>query len=178
MKEMKKYPVLKTMSKTVNEHKNSSSNDIKCSVITLSDSRKDLKDDLSGQYIASEISKRYTLESTNIIPDEELDLINLINEKVNKTDVILTTGGTGLTQRDITIECVEKLYDKKINGFGEIFRQISYKEIGAAAILSRASAGIYKKTLIFSMPGSINAVKTALKIIIDELPHFVHHATK
>jgi molybdenum cofactor biosynthesis protein B len=67
---------------------------------------------------------------------------------------------------------------KKLDGFGEIFRSISYNEIGAAALLSRATAGIYKKTLIFSMPGSPNAVKTALGIIIDELPHIVHHVKK
>ena len=93
-------------------------------------------------------------------------------------DVILTTGGTGLDMRDITIETVEGLFDKKIDGFGEIFRHQSYLEIGSGALLSRATAGVYKKSCIFSMPGSPNAVKTASKIIIDELPHIVHHAQK
>ena len=93
-------------------------------------------------------------------------------------DVILTTGGTGLDARDITVETVESLFRKKLEGFGEIFRVKSYEEIGAAALLSRATAGIYKNTVIFSMPGSPNAVKTALSIIIDELPHFVHHVKK
>ena len=71
-----------------------------------------------------------------------------------------------------------KLFDKKIDGFGEIFRHQSYIEIGSGALLSRATAGVYKKCCIFSMPGSPNAVKTALNIIIDELPHIVHHAKK
>ena len=93
-------------------------------------------------------------------------------------DVILTTGGTGLDVRDITVETVESLFEKRLDGFGEIFRAKSYEEIGAAALLSRATAGIYKKTVIFSMPGSPNAVKTAFSIIIDELPHFVHHVKK
>ena len=93
-------------------------------------------------------------------------------------DVILTTGGTGLDTRDITVETVESLFTKKIEGFGELFRAKSYEEIGSAALLSRATAGVYKKTIIFSMPGSPNAVKTALKLIIDELPHFVHHVKK
>ena len=93
-------------------------------------------------------------------------------------DVILTNGGTGLSVRDITVETVEELFDKKIDGFGEIFRHESYLEIGSGALLSRATAGVYKNSCIFSMPGSPNAVKTACKIIIDELPHIVHHAQK
>lgn len=166
-------------SETAHEHQKESSQDINCGIITLSDSRKSKKADLSGQYMANEIEKRYTLESRQLIPDEKDDLINAIEEMVlNDIDVILTTGGTGLDTRDITVETVESLFDKKLDGFGEIFRAKSYEEIGAAALLSRATAGIYKKTIIFSMPGSPNAVKTALNIIIDELPHIVHHVKK
>ena len=97
---------------------------------------------------------------------------------IDGIDVIITNGGTGLDSRDITVETVESLFEKKLDGFGEIFRAVSYEEIGSAALLSRATAGIYKKTLIISMPGSPNAVKTALRIIIDELPHIVHHVKK
>ena len=96
----------------------------------------------------------------------------------NGIDVILTTGGTGLDTRDITVETVESLFEKKIDGFGELFRTKFFEEIGSAALLSRATAGVYKKTIIFSMPGSPNAVKTALNLIIEELPHFVHHLKK
>lgn len=166
-------------SETAKEHQKESSKDISCGIITLSDSRKSKKADLSGKYIAQEIETRYTLNSRKIIPDESEDLINAINEMVDDDiDVILTTGGTGLDARDITVETVESLFRKKLEGFGEIFRVKSYEEIGAAALLSRATAGIYKNTVIFSMPGSPNAVKTALSIIIDELPHFVHHVKK
>jgi molybdenum cofactor biosynthesis protein B len=106
-------------------------------------------------------------------------LINEIEAYVlDGIDVILTTGGTGLDTRDITVETVESLFEKKIDGFGELFRAKSFEEIGSSALLSRATAGIYKKTLIFSMPGSPNAVKTELGIIIDELPHIVHHVKK
>ena len=166
-------------SETAKEHQKESSKDISCGIITLSDSRKSKKADLSGKYIAQEIETRYTLNSRKIIPDESKDLINAINEMVDDDiDVILTTGGTGLDARDITVETVESLFRKKLEGFGEIFRVKSYEEIGAAALLSRATAGIYKNTVIFSMPGSPNAVKTALSIIIDELQHFVHHVKK
>ena len=165
-------------SKTTKEHQDNSSSDISCGIITLSDSRSK-KEDLSGDYIEKEIEKRYNLKSRCIIKDEKDDLLKAIEEMLDEgTDVILTNGGTGLSDRDITVKTVEELFDKKIDGFGEIFRNQSYIEIGSGALLSRATAGVYKKCCIFSMPGSPNAVKTALKIIIDELPHIVHHAQK
>ena len=166
-------------SETSTQHQKESSKDIACGIITLSDSRKSKKADLSGQYMAEEIEARYTLKSREIIPDEKEDLLKTIEKMIDdEVDVILTTGGTGLDSRDITVETVESLFEKRLEGFGEIFRAKSYEEIGAAALLSRATAGIYKKTVIFSMPGSPNAVKTAFSIIIDELPHFVHHVKK
>lgn len=163
-------------SETAKLHQKESSKDITCGLITLSDSRKSEKLDLSGKYIAEEIEARYTLKSRSLIPDEKEDLINTIDTMAEDgIDVILTNGGTGLATRDITVETVESLFEKKIDGFGELFRAKSFEEIGSAALLSRATAGVYKKTIIFSMPGSPNAVKTALDLIIDELPHFVHH---
>lgn len=165
-------------SQSTKEHKHESSNDINCGIITLSDSRS-IKEDLSGNFLENEIKERYNLTSRKIIKDEKDDLIDAIEEMIGEnTDVILTTGGTGISERDITVETVEKLFDKKIDGFGEIFRNQSYIEIGSGALISRATAGVYKKCCIFSMPGSLNAVKTASKIIIDELPHVVHHAKK
>jgi len=166
-------------SETATQHQKQSSDDITCGLITLSDSRKSEKLDLSGKYIAEEIETRYSLKSRKIIPDEKEELINAIENMISEDiDVILTNGGTGLDTRDITVETVESLFEKKIDGFGELFRAKSFEEIGSAALLSRATAGIYKKTIIFSMPGSPNAVKTALSLIIDELPHFVHHVKK
>ncbi|AMD17931.1 molybdopterin adenylyltransferase [Methanobrevibacter sp. YE315] len=166
-------------SESSQQHQKESSKDITCGIITLSDSRKSKKADLSGQYMAEELESRYTLKSRDLIPDEKDELVNSIENMIlEDIDVILTTGGTGLDPRDITVETVESLFEKKLDGFGEMFRAKSYEEIGAAALLSRATAGIYKKTVIFSMPGSPNAVKTALGIIIDELPHFVHHVKK
>lgn len=166
-------------SETAKKHQKESSTDITCGLITLSDSRKSEKLDLSGKYIADEIKSRYELKSKVLIPDEKEDLFNAIENMIDDDiDVILTNGGTGLDTRDITVEAVESLFEKRIDGFGELFRAKSYEEIGSAALLSRATAGIYKKTIIFSMPGSPNAVKTALNLIIDELPHFVHHVKK
>ncbi len=141
-------------SKTTKEHQNESSENITCGIITLSDSR-DINEDLSGDYIEKEIEKRYVLKSRKIIKDEKTYLIDTIEDMIAENiDVILTNGGTGLSARDITVESVEELFDKKIDGFGEIFRNQSYIEIGSGALLSRATAGVYKKCCIFSMPGS------------------------
>ena len=166
-------------SKTAEKHKQESSDKINCAIITLSDSRSSKEDDKSGKYIFDLIENNYTVKSWEIIPDEKENLTDEIEKLISDdVDVILTNGGTGLSPRDITVETVELLFEKKIDGFGELFRAKSYEEIGSAALLSRATAGVYKKTIIFSMPGSPNAVKTAMNIIIDELPHFVHHVQK
>ncbi len=89
-------------------------------------------------------------------------------------DLIVTTGGTGISSRDTTIEVVERLLDKKLEGFGELFRMLSWDEVGAAAMLSRAVAGLAGDSLIFSLPGSTNAVKLAMtKLILPELAHLI-----
>ena len=166
-------------SETTLKHKEESNNDISCGIITLSDSRKSEKLDLSGKYIEDAVKSKYDLKRKDLIPDEKDILIDTIENMISENiDVIITTGGTGLDARDITVETVETLFEKKIDGFGELFRLKSYDEIGSSALLSRATAGIYKETIIFSMPGSPNAVKTGLNLIIEELPHFVHHTKK
>ena len=105
-------------SETAKQHQKESSKDITCGLITLSDSRKSEKLDLSGKYIAEEIEARYTLKSRSLIPDEKEDLVNSIDAMAEDgIDVILTNGGTGLAARDITVETVESLFEKKIDGF-------------------------------------------------------------
>lgn len=172
-------------SKSMEEHKRHVPIDVKCGVITLSDSKyKDSKEginsDISGEDIINVLKEKgHEIKEYTIIPDDEdmlLDTVKKMNEE--KIDAIFTTGGTGLESRDITIETLKPLYDKEINGFGEIFRLKSYEELGSGALLSRASAGIYNKTIIFSMPGSPNAVKTAMDIISDEIGHLVKHSRK
>lgn len=167
------------------EHKKHVPIDVKCGVITLSDSKyKDSKEginsDISGEDIINVLKEKgHEIKEYTIIPDDKdmlLDTVKKMNEE--KIDAIFTTGGTGLESRDITIETLKPLYDKEINGFGEIFRLKSYEELGSGALLSRASAGIYNKTIIFSMPGSPNAVKTAMDIISDEIGHLVKHSRK
>ncbi|MGH7404717.1 MAG: MogA/MoaB family molybdenum cofactor biosynthesis protein, partial [Candidatus Methylomirabilales bacterium] len=102
------------------------------------------------------------------IQQEVMDLVE------GKVGCIVTTGGTGLGRRDLTIEAVTPLLDKSLGGFGELFRHLSFQEVGAAAFMSRATAGISRQTLIFCLPGSIKAVQLALeRLILPELKHLI-----
>jgi molybdenum cofactor biosynthesis protein B len=122
------------------------------------------------------LKKEHELVFYTVIPDSSELLLSTVEDiKEQNVDVIITTGGTGIGVRDVTIETLKPLFEKELNGFGEIFRYESYKEIGTGALLSRATAGVYKCTIIISMPGSPNAVQTGLDIISPELGHLVKH---
>jgi molybdopterin adenylyltransferase len=169
-------------SESMEEHKKNVPKSVKFGIITLSDSKyKDFLEnkttDISGNLILDSLKKDHELVFYSVIPDDS-ELLLLTVEDIIKdrgADVIITTGGTGIGVRDVTIETLKPLFEKEITGFGEIFRYESYKELGTGAILSRATAGVYKNTLIISLPGSPNAVNTGLKIISPELKHLVKH---
>jgi molybdenum cofactor biosynthesis protein B len=169
-------------SKSMEIHKKKAPKSVKAAVLTLSDSKyRDLQSsedtDLSGRLIVDSIKEKNELVHYKVIPDDAELLISSIEDMImeHNAEVIITTGGTGIGPRDITIETLEPLFEKELLGFGEIFRYESYKELGTGAIMSRATAGIYKNTVIVSMPGSPNAVKTGLKIVVPELGHLVKH---
>ena len=97
----------------------------------------------------------------------------------DRVQVIIINGGTGISPRDSTFEAVEGLLEKRLDGFGELFRYLTYLEIGSPAIMSRAAAGVYRNRVIISMPGSENAVRLALeKLVLPELPHMIQQITK
>ena len=169
-------------SKSMETHKKNVPSHIKCGVITLSDSKFDeykknscTCSDLSGNLLLKTLKNKYDVESYTIIPDDAGILLKTIQKMVNQVDVIITTGGTGIGSRDITVETIKKIFEKELDGFGEIFRAESYKQLGAGAILSRATAGVYNKTIIIAMPGSPNAVQLGLDIIFNELGHLARH---
>ncbi|MHB1546882.1 MAG: MogA/MoaB family molybdenum cofactor biosynthesis protein [bacterium] len=153
-------------------------------IITLSDTRKESEDE-SGNYIKERLSSvSYKVSGYSIIKDDKDLLENLVvkvclpNSK-QKTDALIINGGTGVSFKDITYETLKDLYDKELYGFGELFRSLSYNEIGSSAIMSRASAGIYNGKIIFSIPGSLNAVKLAMdKIILNEIGHLYYEISK
>ncbi|MFT7538056.1 MAG: molybdenum cofactor biosynthesis protein B [Lysobacterales bacterium] len=155
-------------------------NNISIAVVTVSDTRT-TDTDINGQYLKEQITTAgHTVADYFIIADE-CDLVDEVIERLanDKVNVIVLNGGTGISKRDRTFDVVSKKLNKVLSGFGEIFRYLSYKEIGSSAILSRATAGIYKDTLIFSVPGSPNAVKLAWeKLIQPEIKHLVWEMNK
>ena len=113
-----------------------------------------------------------------LIPDEARLLRSTVSRALRNADldVVLLTGGTGVSTTDVTIETVKPFLEKEIDGFGEVFRSVSYQRIGAAAALSRATAGVARGKLVICLPGSPDAVRTALELFIGEVPHVLHLA--
>jgi molybdopterin adenylyltransferase len=157
-------------------HPDTSSMRVACAVMTASDTRTP-ETDKSGQLIQELLrNANHTIEAYIIVKDEPAQIqeqITLLGQNRN-LDVLLINGGTGIAPRDTTYDAIEKLLEKTLPGFGEIFRFLSYQEIGSRAIASRAVAGTYQQKLIFSLPGSTNAVRLAMeKLILPELVHLV-----
>ena len=155
------------------EHQELSKNTpVRCAVITVSDTRT-VETDKSGALMKTLLAEKgFELVHYQIIPDEPAQIETLLDTLTGTAEAILFNGGTGISKRDTTYEAITSRLEKTLPGFGEIFRMLSYEEIGAAAMLSRATAGLYKNTLIFSTPGSTNAVGLAMrKLIIPQLKH-------
>ena len=139
-----------------------------CAVATVSDSR-DLTNDKSGDLIAERLRVAgHTLVDRRLIADERWQLEAAFQEWMDdpRVAVIITTGGTGITGRDVTPEAADAVYTKAIPGFGELFRWLSYQEIGASTIQSRAQAGLAGDTLLFNLPGSSGACRLAMDAIL------------
>jgi molybdenum cofactor biosynthesis protein B len=150
-------------------------------VIIISDTR-DEKTDESGK-IAKEliIDAGHEVKAYKIIPNDKAQIRNTVREllKNPELNVIVTSGGTGISKRDITIDTLTELFDKRIEGFGELFRKLSYEEVGEAAMISRATAGAVNGKLIFCLPGSKNAVRLALtRLILPGLGHMIKEANR
>ncbi|BDH61543.1 molybdenum cofactor biosynthesis protein B [Lysinibacillus sp. PLM2] len=165
----------------MNFHHMSDMEKINMMVLTISDTR-DKKTDKSGQLIIDLLKNtNHRLAMYQIVRDDKEVIQNAIIEgcEDSKIDVIITNGGTGLSKRDVTYETLNEIFEKPIPGYGELFRLLSYEEIGSAAMLSRACAGIANNTIIFSTPGSTNAVKLAMeKLILPEIQHIVSEIRK
>jgi molybdenum cofactor biosynthesis protein B len=154
---------------------------IRCAVVTLSDTR-DESTDRSGAAARKLIEAAgHLVTHYQIIPDDPTELRTLLDMLLGVADVdaIITNGGTGISRRDQTITVVERTIEQPLPGFGEIFRMLSWEQIGSGAILSRATAGIARHKPLFALPGSTAAVELALtKLILPELQHLVHELRK
>ena len=144
-------------------------------VVTVSDSRTP-ETDTNGHYLKEQIEKSgFTLTAYRIIHDEPAEIENLLEELTNlDVNVILFNGGTGISKRDTTFDVLSRKLEKVMPGFGEIFRMLSYEQVGASAMFSRAVAGVYRGKVIISTPGSPAAVQLAWeKLIASEIQHLV-----
>ncbi|EII6297921.1 MogA/MoaB family molybdenum cofactor biosynthesis protein [Staphylococcus pseudintermedius] len=156
---------------------------IRCAVLTVSDTRT-TETDKGGQSVQTLLQTadfEVEIQHYMIVKDELTAIQSTVQQWLTgDVDVIVTTGGTGIAPRDVTIEAVTPLLDKEIEGFGELFRYLSFTEdVGTRALLSRAVAGTVKRTLIFCLPGSTGAVKLALnRLILPELTHLVYEMNK
>ena len=163
------------------EHKDKGPQEIGCMVITCSDTRTP-KTDTSGQLIQQLLDQRHhRIAAYHIIKDEPKEINRLLKEAATNDSVetVIINGGTGISRRDATFEAIDALLEKQLDGFGEIFRYLSYKEIGSPAMLSRATAGLYQGKVIFSIPGSKGAVQLAMEeLILPEMGHIVGEMRK
>ncbi len=168
MSEKKSHEIHRTHAETVEF--------VKCAVLTISDTRTE-ETDTSGQLIRDLLNAnghsvvRYQIVKDDVWQVRKVIVSWLTDEEV---DAVITTGSTGLSPRDVAVEAIEPLLDKKLEGFGELFRSLSYSEIQSAAIMSRAFAGVANSKVVFCLPGSPGACQLALqKLILPELRHLV-----
>jgi molybdenum cofactor biosynthesis protein B len=159
------------------EHRSQVVATVRCAVITVSDTRTS-ETDRSGEAISASLrDSGHVISSREIIRDEPAEIGRRLGALCadSQCDAVLISGGTGLGARDSTYEAVTPLFEKRLDGFGELFRMLSYEEIGPAAMLSRATAGAIGTKLVFLMPGSPAAVKLAMdRLILPVIGHAVH----
>jgi molybdopterin adenylyltransferase len=154
---------------------------VRCAVLTVSDTRNEETDSGGRTIVELLASAGHALVTKAIVRDEPALVEDFVRAHVEHdlTDVVITTGGTGITSRDGTYEVVVSLLDKELSGFGELFRMLSYREIGAAAMMSRATAGLARGTVIIALPGSEHAVRLAMtELVLPELGHLVREARR
>lgn len=158
---------------------------VSCAVVTVSDTRTE-ETDRSGDVIKHRLRDAgHPVEFYRIVPDDGEAIRSVLLHLAGQVEVVVTTGGTGIARRDTTTEIAQRLIQKPLPGFGELFRMLSFEAIGPAAMLSRATAGLYghedgpPKTLLFCCPGSAAAVELAMdRLIVPELPHLVWEAVR
>jgi molybdopterin adenylyltransferase len=162
-------------------HKAGGPSSVGCFVLTISDTRTDATD-TSGRAIADMLAAAgHHVVARAIVKDEATDVVGIVSEQLTRGDVqvVISTGGTGISARDTTYEALTELLEKRLDGFGELFRMLSYEDIGPAAMMSRAFAGLARGKVIVALPGSEGAVRLAMsKLLVPELGHLVQQASK
>jgi len=166
---------------TPREHKAHAPRSVGCFVLTISDTKTPETDSSGGLIKNLLLTGGHQVIGSTIVRDEPADVARVIREACADPAVqaVIATGGTGITSRDSTFEAIGGLLEKRLPGFGELFRMLSFPEVGAAAMLSRAQMGIHARRIIVSLPGSPNACRLAVeKLLLPELPHLVREASR
>ena len=167
--------------RTDEEHKRRAPAAVRCYIVTVSDTRTE-ETDTSGRAIAELLTAAGHYVSGRVIVKDQAVLVRGTVERQlanREVDVIISTGGTGVAARDTTFEALDSMLEKKLPGFGELFRMLSYEQIGSAAMMSRATAGISARHVVVALPGSEAAVRLAMeKLLLPELGHLVQQARK
>jgi molybdenum cofactor biosynthesis protein B len=162
-------------------HRTEAPGSVAVCVITVSDTRT-METDTSGRVIAELLERAgHRVHGREILKDEPADVEAAVRRAIRdeQVDVVITTGGTGITSRDSTYEAIDGLLEKRLDGFGELFRMLSYPEIGAAAMLTRATAGLACGTIVIALPGSEHAVRLGMeKLVLPEIGHLVREARR
>jgi molybdopterin adenylyltransferase len=164
---------------SIDQHRRAAPTSVRCFVLTISDSRTE-ETDISGDTVAGLLTTSgHVIGGRAIVKDEPSAVRVAVTGWAPIAQAIITTGGTGITPRDRTFEALSDILEKRLDGFGELFRALSYQEIGSAAMLSRACAGTIGKAAVFCLPGSENAVRLGMmKLILPELGHIVRELTR
>ena len=163
------------------QHRATAPTSVGCFIVTVSDTRTP-ETDTGGQVIRDLLTAGgHGVIGSAIVRDEPDDVVRVVRGACAdpRVQVVILTGGTGITSRDSTYEAVEGLLDKRLPGFGELFRMLSYEQVGAAAMLSRAQMGLHARRIVVSLPGSPNACRLALdKLLVPELGHLVREVSR
>jgi molybdenum cofactor biosynthesis protein B len=163
----------------VDVHRKAAPTSVRCFVLTISDTRTEATDSSGDAITGALTSAGHQVVGRRMVRDDPAAVREVVAAEAASAQVIITTGGTGITARDSTYEAISSLLDKRLDGFGELFRMFSYEEIGSAAMLSRACAGSIGRTAVFSLPGSEHAVRLAMtKLILPEMGHVVRELSR
>jgi molybdenum cofactor biosynthesis protein B len=162
----------------IRTHRSQAPKSLKLAVLTVSSTRR-LADDRSGHWLKKRAQRRQRVVFHNVVSDNKEVIEYTIRAVIQEHNphAIIVTGGTGISPRDVTIEAIQPMFTKELTAFGPLFAQLSFERIESAAILSRATAGVVGQTLVFCIPGSLDACKLAWKELISpELGHLAKHA--
>jgi molybdenum cofactor biosynthesis protein B len=170
-----------TKSESVQQHRAAAESSLSIGVLTISDTRS-LAEDSGGALIVEllEAAGHRVVSRSSVTDDRDAIVTAMLDLSGDPSvDAIISTGGTGIARRDVTYEAVSTIMDRKIDGFGELFRMLSFEEVGSASMLSRATAGAIGSTAVFALPGSRNAIRLAMeRLILPEIAHVVFEIRK